>query len=120
VERGHWGALTAHLKGQDKEARSTSSLCTDQQADIADKLEEKSMSRRPFFMFTTLLVVLGLLAGCASPAQTPASSGSTDGKLRVIGIYASLIQEPWDGVIHAALTKAQTDGKIEYTYTEDL
>ena len=64
------------------------------------------MSRRPFFIFATLFVLIGLLAGCASPAKAPADSGTTDGKLKVIGIYASLIQEPWDGVIHAALTKA--------------
>jgi basic membrane protein A len=78
------------------------------------------MFRRWLFSLCTLAVVLALVAGCgpAAPATAPASTG--EGTLKVYGIYASLIQEPWDGVIHAALTKAQADGKITYTYTEDL
>lgn len=40
--------------------------------------------------------------------------------LVVFGAYATAIEEPWDGVIHAALNKAQEDGKIEYTYTDDI
>ena len=38
------------------------------------------------------------------------------GQLVVFGAYATPIEEPWDGVIHAALNKAQADGKIKYTY----
>lgn len=78
------------------------------------------MSRRPIQMLVTLMVLLGILAGCASPAQAPTTSGTENGKLKVVGIFASLIQEPWDGVIHAALTKAQDEGRIDYTFTEDL
>ncbi len=42
------------------------------------------------------------------------------GPLTVFGAYATAIEEPWDGVIHAALNKAQDTGKIEYTYTDDI
>ena len=42
------------------------------------------------------------------------------GPLVVFGAYATAIEEPWDGVIHAALNKAQEEGKIEYTYTDDI
>jgi basic membrane lipoprotein Med (substrate-binding protein (PBP1-ABC) superfamily) len=42
------------------------------------------------------------------------------GPLVVFGAYATAIEEPWDGVIHAALNKAQDEGKIEYTYTDDI
>ena len=38
------------------------------------------------------------------------------GPLVVFGAYATAIEEPWDGVIHAALNKAQEEGKIEYSY----
>ena len=42
------------------------------------------------------------------------------GKLAVFGAYATAIEEPWDGVIHAALTKAAEAGAIDYTYTDDI
>jgi basic membrane lipoprotein Med (substrate-binding protein (PBP1-ABC) superfamily) len=50
----------------------------------------------------------------AAPAEPAAK------KLIVFGAYATAIEEPWDGVIHAALNKAQEEGKIEYTYTDDI
>jgi basic membrane protein A len=42
------------------------------------------------------------------------------GPLAVFGAYATAIEEPWDGVIHAALSKAQEEGRIEYTYSDDI
>jgi basic membrane protein A and related proteins len=50
----------------------------------------------------------------AAPAPTEQK------KVVVFGAYATAIEEPWDGVIHAALNKAKDDGKIEYTYTDDI
>jgi basic membrane lipoprotein Med (substrate-binding protein (PBP1-ABC) superfamily) len=58
------------------------------------------------------------LAAC-SPAAAPAAS-TGEKKLKVFGAYATPIEEPWDGVIHAALNKAKEAGKIEYTYTENI
>lgn len=40
--------------------------------------------------------------------------------LVVFGAYATAIEEPWDGVIHAALSKAQEEGRIAYSYTDDI
>jgi basic membrane lipoprotein Med (substrate-binding protein (PBP1-ABC) superfamily) len=40
--------------------------------------------------------------------------------LKVFGAFATPIEEPWDGVIHAALNKAKEAGKIDYTYTENI
>ena len=40
--------------------------------------------------------------------------------LQVFGAYATAIEEPWDGVIHSALNKAQDEGKIVYNYTDDI
>jgi basic membrane protein A and related proteins len=40
--------------------------------------------------------------------------------LLVFAAFATPIEEPWDGVIHAALTQAQEDGLIEYEYQDDI
>ncbi len=61
------------------------------------------------------ILVIGLLAACAAPAAAPEAAPETPGKLKVFGAYATAIEEPWDGVIHAALTKAADAGEIEYT-----
>jgi basic membrane lipoprotein Med (substrate-binding protein (PBP1-ABC) superfamily) len=53
--------------------------------------------------------------------QVPAEAAETEqGPLVVFGAYATAIEEPWDGVIHSALLKAQEEGRIEYTYTDDI
>jgi basic membrane lipoprotein Med (substrate-binding protein (PBP1-ABC) superfamily) len=72
-----------------------------------------------------LLAAAALLAACAVPAVpvSPAgSAGSAQSKepLVVFGAYATAIEEPWDGVIHAALNKAQEAGGITYSYTDDI
>ncbi len=40
--------------------------------------------------------------------------------VKVFGAFATPIEEPWDGVIHAALNKAKEAGTIEYTYQENI
>ena len=59
-------------------------------------------------------MVFTLLAGCTGGAATKGD------KLKVFGAFATPIEEPWDGVIHEALQKAEDAGEIEYTYTEDI
>jgi basic membrane lipoprotein Med (substrate-binding protein (PBP1-ABC) superfamily) len=54
------------------------------------------------------------------PAEAAAEETQSDEPLQVFGAYATAIEEPWDGVIHAALTKAEEEGRIEYTYTDDI
>jgi len=54
-----------------------------------------------------------VVTATAAPAQPPA-------KLKVFGAYATPIEEPWDGVIHQALLKAQAAGEIDYTFTENI
>ncbi len=41
-------------------------------------------------------------------------------KLKVFGAFATPIEEPWDGVIHQALLKAQSAGEIDYEFTENI
>jgi basic membrane protein A len=75
--------------------------------------------KKLFSLVMVSILVLGLLAACAAPAaQTAAPSAA--GKLKVFGAYATPIEEPWDGVIHAALQKAADAGKIEYTYQDNI
>ena len=82
------------------------------------------MSRRTVSLLVIALLV-SLLAACAPQAistpSTPAGEpAAEDGKLTVFGAYATEIEEPWDGVIHAALNQAQDRGEIEYTYTDAI
>lgn len=80
----------------------------------------QSKSKNLFLPVALLIIVSLLLASCA-PAATPTANAETSsGKLKVYGAYATPIQEPWDGVIHAALKKAADEGKIEYQYTENI
>jgi basic membrane protein A and related proteins len=51
----------------------------------------------------------------ATPAPTQAAA-----KIKVFGAYATPIEEPWDGVIHAALLKAKDAGEIDYEFTENI
>lgn len=51
---------------------------------------------------------------------TTEAAAAEAGPLVVFGAYATAIEEPWDGVIHAALNAAQEAGKIEYTFTDDI
>ena len=68
-----------------------------------------------------LVALVTLLVACVPPQnmQAPAAQEAA-GPLVVFGAYATAIEEPWDGVIHSALTKAQEAGQIEYSYTDDI
>ncbi len=81
------------------------------------------MPKRLITVVLAALLLAALLAACAAPAApaptTQAPAAAPD-KPAVFGAYATAIEEPWDGVIHAALNQAQADGKISYTYTDDI
>ncbi len=72
------------------------------------------------FVLVVVLMLTVFLAAC-QPAATPAPEVSTEDELPLFyGAYATPIEEPWDGVIHAALQKAADDGKIRYEYQDDI
>ncbi|MCB0158201.1 MAG: BMP family protein [Caldilineaceae bacterium] len=77
------------------------------------------MSRR-FTLFMALALTLALFAACTAPVAAPAAPAEPSGPVVVFGAYATAIEEPWDGVIHTALSQAQEAGRIEYTYTDDI
>jgi basic membrane protein A and related proteins len=65
------------------------------------------------------LVALLLLSACGGAAQS--TGGAADGDaLRVVGAFATQIEEPWDGVIHTALQAEADAGRIEYTFVDDI
>jgi basic membrane protein A and related proteins len=67
-----------------------------------------------------LMIVLALLlAACGPGAQAPPQAEERE-VLSVFGAFATAIEEPWDGVIHSALQKAQSDGRITYEFTDDI
>jgi basic membrane lipoprotein Med (substrate-binding protein (PBP1-ABC) superfamily) len=68
------------------------------------------------------LVVMSLIAAACGDSTSTETTSPTDGdgELAVFGAYATAIEEPWDGVIHAALTAAEESGQITYTYTDDI
>jgi basic membrane protein A and related proteins len=69
------------------------------------------------------IALFSIVTACVVPqaGQAPAAQpAAADGKLVVFGAYATAIEEPWDGVIHSALQAAQDEGKITYSYTDDI
>ena len=73
-----------------------------------------------------------LVAGLAASALVLAACGGTtgeedsgsapadDGTISVFGAFATPLEEPWDGAIHAALTAVEEDGEISYEHVDDL
>jgi len=59
-----------------------------------------------------------MVVSCAPKAATTPEAAT--GKLKVFGAFATPIEEPWDGAVHGALLKAQENGEIEYTFTENI
>jgi basic membrane lipoprotein Med (substrate-binding protein (PBP1-ABC) superfamily) len=76
--------------------------------------------RNVFSLIVICILVASFVLGCAPQATPAAPSSTSTGLLKVFGAYATPIEEPWDGVIHAALQKAKADGKIDYEYTENI
>ena len=62
---------------------------------------------------TLTLVLVASVLGSGAASASPK-------KLKVFGAFATPIEEPWDGVIHTALLKAQKAGEIDYSFTDNL
>jgi basic membrane lipoprotein Med (substrate-binding protein (PBP1-ABC) superfamily) len=52
------------------------------------------------------------------PAKKPAAAPTK--KLRVVSIFQTSIEEPWDGAIHQALLRAQKEMGVRYDWTEKV
>jgi basic membrane lipoprotein Med (substrate-binding protein (PBP1-ABC) superfamily) len=74
-------------------------------------------------LFRLLVAVLALTAaGCGGGGSksTGADNGAKTIPLSVFGAYATPIEEPWDGVIHAALKAEEKAGRIKYKFVDDI
>jgi len=92
------------------------------------------MSKKLLSVISVLFVFAFVLSACAKNVATEApvveataapvaateAAPAESGLIKVFGAFATPIEEPWDGVIHAALQKAADAGTIEYTYQENI
>lgn len=76
-----------------------------------------SLKRLSLVLFTIIFMVT--LIQC-SPSPTAAPTSEKPAAPLVYGAYATPIEEPWDGVIHAALQKAADAGEITYEWSDDI
>jgi basic membrane lipoprotein Med (substrate-binding protein (PBP1-ABC) superfamily) len=74
------------------------------------------MTKRRASPLVFLLAAIGVVAALSGSAT--AAPHAT--KLKVFGAFATPIEEPWDGVIHAALLRAKAAGQIDYTFTDNI
>ena len=70
-------------------------------------------------LLTFVLLITVLLSACQPAAPQPTTPAAEELPF-FYGAYATPIEEPWDGVIHAALQKAADEGKIKYEYSDDI
>jgi basic membrane lipoprotein Med (substrate-binding protein (PBP1-ABC) superfamily) len=85
-------------------------------------MELRRIARVPANALSALLL-LSACGGAATPTgdAAPSTGGGGDGEaLKVIGAFATQIEEPWDGVIHTALQAEADAGRIEYSFTDDI
>jgi basic membrane protein A and related proteins len=72
-----------------------------------------------------LAAVTLLLAACGGTTGEETDSGGGGGGGEsdlplVYGVFATPLEEPWDGAIHAALESAAEDGTIEYKHVDNV
>jgi len=74
--------------------------------------------RACWVVLVAVLVVAGSACGGGDNESANEEGGAET--LSVFGAYATPIEEPWDGVIHAALKKQQKAGRIDYQFVDDI
>lgn len=76
--------------------------------------------RRPGLVAGLAASVLVLAACGGATGEEAAESPADDGTVSVFGAFATPLEEPWDGAIHAALTAVAEGGQISYEHVDDL
>jgi basic membrane lipoprotein Med (substrate-binding protein (PBP1-ABC) superfamily) len=68
------------------------------------------------------MAFLWILTACGGTTGNESSSNDSGDAAAplVYGVFATPLEEPWDGAIHAALTAAAADGEITYKHVDDL
>jgi basic membrane protein A and related proteins len=65
------------------------------------------------------LTMLAACGGTTGEETTTGGEGAEDLPL-IYGVFATPLEEPWDGAIHAALESAADDGVIEYKHVDNV
>src|SRR5262245_59379696 len=73
------------------------------------------MTTRRSVFAVTALAVTAIAAASAAPAMA-----QDEEPLKVKAVYSSVIEEPWDGVIHAALEAEDAAGRIDHSFQDDI
>jgi basic membrane protein A len=83
------------------------------------RLKQRTTLRRRVPHMLAVVSSLAVVMSACGTEGTPSTGGDGD-TVTVFGAYATQIEEPWDGVIHAALNDEMEAGRIEYTFTDDI
>ena len=87
-------------------------------------LPPSSQTARSRFSALAAAAALALLAACGGTTgeETTGGGGGDGGEdlPLIYGVFATPLEEPWDGAIHAALESAVDDGVIEYKYVDNV
>lgn len=75
---------------------------------------------RPFLIVTALALAGATLAACGGTTGEEEAAGTDSDAPLVYGAFATPLEEPWDGAIHAALDSAAEDGEIQYKHIDNL
>ncbi|MFZ8936528.1 MAG: BMP family ABC transporter substrate-binding protein, partial [Ilumatobacteraceae bacterium] len=70
--------------------------------------------------FAALALAGIVLAACGGNSGSSDEASDSDGVLSVVAAYSSVIEEPWDGVIHEALQEMADAGEITYKYIDGI
>jgi basic membrane lipoprotein Med (substrate-binding protein (PBP1-ABC) superfamily) len=66
------------------------------------------------------LLASGAVLALAAAVTAPVALAQDAEPLKVRAIYSSVIEEPWDGVIHTALEAEEAAGRIEHDFIDDV
>ncbi|MBJ7398380.1 MAG: BMP family protein [Ilumatobacteraceae bacterium] len=69
--------------------------------------------------FAALALAGFVLTACGGNTGSD-DAAESDGVLSVVAAYSSVIEEPWDGVIHEALQEMADAGEITYKYIDGI
>lgn len=85
---------------------------------------QSARTRRHRLLVGVAVAAMTLLAACGgTTGEEDTSSGGGDGGEDlplVYGVFATPLEEPWDGAIHTALESAAEDGTIEYKHVDNV
>ena len=76
-----------------------------------------------FFAIAVSAAALMFAAACGGTTGNESAGGkasSNSNKPLVYGVFATPLEEPWDGALHTALKAAADDGKIVYKHVDNL